>query len=509
MLKRKKSPIKRRASLTLESIFHQGKRFRYWRSPINTIEDGENDSVVQAVPLEILVYILKELPFNSWFGAALVCKRWARAFSTNKNFFSNKKFVTFAMHIRPSMWGRLMDRDRETIAVPPKLMNKAFFENAAKFVKNEVVFRAITNTQSFENADQEIIFTMINGAIIEDNHSALGVLISHKRTKEGGLSTEAFLLACKCYHKFPGKKNCLPLLISAGKVDVFLRVWQISQILVDEKLHTAIDKLSRRAAFYEVPACSWYYARYALKEKKEDLLKRVLTKSTINPTAQNNAILTKSCTLGWHKIVMYLLDNGADPSVDGQEPLKRACLSNHMQVVKCLLKSPAVDPGHGTNAIVLKVIQMGYDSMAATLIAHPKVDPTKYVSPASSILCMTAKHCCPKAMEMIFKVCPDVDPNQIDHYPIRRSITQQFMNGLRILVKQPTLKLSYDEVTHILALCSYVSDTSLSRMVMKSRQFSDAFEEEVEDVIPESADENDDDLMVAPIGIDDMGPIPT
>ena len=510
MSKHKKSSIKRRSSTTLENILCPGKRFRHWRNPSNTLESGETNSIVYAVPLEILVHIMDELPFYSWFNAALVCRRWARAFSTNKNFFSNKKFLTYAMHIRPSMWSRLVDRETKTIAIPPKLMNKTFFENAAKFVKSGMVFRAITNTRSFEDADDETISTMINGAIIEDNHSALGALISHKRTEERGLSNEAFLLACKCYHKFPGKKYCLPLLISAGKVDVFLRSWRISQILVDEKLHTAIDRLSRRTAFYEVPACSWYYARYALKEKKEDLLRRVLVKGTIDPTAQNNAILTKSCTLGWHKIVTYLLENGADPSVNEQEPLKRACLSNHIQVVKCLLKSPDVNPGHGTNEIVLKVIQMGHDSMAATLIAHPKVDPTNYVSPASSILCMTAKHCCTKAMEMIFKTCPDVDPNQLEHYPVRRSITQQFMSGLRILIKQPTLKLSYDEVTHILALCSYVSDTGLARMVMKNKQFSDAFEEdvEIEYVVTDSTDGDDNDDLVVPMNIgDDVVPV--
>ena len=479
-MKRQKSTKRRTPSLTLEEIFSppngKGKKWRKTSTSITSdVEDGEKNTLFEFVPLEILARILGELPgYNSWFNAALVCKRWARAFTCNTKFFRTRKFVTYAMHINPSAWDRLGNHDATTITLPPTMMDPYFFMNAAKFIKSAHVFSAVLNTSAFESSSPAVVESMVNGAIIEDNQTTLGILIA-KNPKS--ITSEAFLFACQSFHKFPGKSRCLSLIISNGIADGFLRSWPIAQILVDHRLHLSIEKLSKRAAFYRNPACCWFYVRYAIKQKKEDLLRRILVRGNIDITAQDNAILKKCCQLGWHRMVPFLLDLGADPAANNQEALKRACASsNGMSVVKALLKHEHVNPGHNMNEVVRKALQLGNDTVAATLISHPKVNPLVYDSPSNSLLCLSAKHLCPKSMEAIFKTCPSIDPNQEGHYPIRRSITQQFMNGLRILVKHPKLKLEYDEMTHILSICSYVSDTQLPKMLLRSKQFSNVFE---------------------------------
>lgn len=447
---------------------------------------GEYESTIFAgMPAEILFHIISLIPFGSRFNTALVCRRWKRLSDAQVDFFCNLKFMTFAMFKRPDLWTRVMN-DKGTIAVPNHLMTSTLYQQVARYVREAQVVHRFIIHPSLQSMDDDTIRTMVHGAIKEDNSYSLKAMLKFRKFRQH-VMTEAFILACERYDKHPGKTMCLSTIVKSGAADMFLVVYQIAQLLIDQKRHLAIEKLSDCDSFYRDALCCVLYANYALREGKQDLLLKILTKSTLDATVNDNFILKGACTRGWFRVVRVLLLKGIDPSVDGQESLQRASLSNNKDLIKLLLSHPDVRPGDNGNAAVRHALSHKKDEAASLMIDHPSVNLAAHDSEEESLLCLSARFMCYKSMKTILS-SENVDPNQYNHYPARMCVVNRFVRGIRLLVKHPALKLTYSEVSHVLSMANFISDARLRETVLKDRRFADAFEF----VVPSSEDDMDE-----------------
>lgn len=449
-------------------------------------EFGEDDSSLFAnMPAEILFHIISWVPFGSRFSTALVCRRWKRLSDAQVDFFCNLKFMSFATFKRPDLWSRVMD-DRGAIMVPSHLATPTLYQQVARYVRDTLVVHGFISHPSFKSIGDDTIRTMVHGSIKEDNSFSLRVMLKFRKFREH-IMTEAFVLACERYDKHPGKTMCLATIIKSGAADMFLVVYQIVQLLIDQKRHLAIEKLSGCESFYRDAFCCLLYANYALREGKQDLLIKILTKSTLDVAVDDNFILKGACTRGWFRVVRILLLKGIDPSVDDQESLQRACLSNNKDLIKLLLSHPNVRPGDNGNAVIQYALLHKKDEAASFMINHPSVNLAAHDNEDQSLLCLAAKYMCYKSMKAILN-SENVDPNQYNHYPTRMCVVNRFVRGIRLLVKHPALKLTYSEATHVLSMANFISDTKLRETVLKDKRFSDAFEI----MVPNSEDDMDE-----------------
>lgn len=103
-----------------------------------------------------------------------------------------------------------------------------------------------------------------------------------------------------------------------------------------------------------------------------ETVKLLLADPRVDPTVSD--ALGQAVFSGHYKIVMLLLDAGADPSAENNNAIHWAARLGHTEIVRVLLKDKRVDPT--TRDVVEWAARLGHYDTVKVLLEDPRIDPT-------------------------------------------------------------------------------------------------------------------------------------
>ena len=476
--------------MTQGKLFNNGKEISSKRKRVSVISkgrirtkrrcgrseySGEKGTHYTTVPDEILLMIMERVPIGSRFNAALVCRRWSDVCWRIRNIYQSNKFIAHAFHGEDkSLWEEVVDKETGKLTIPDHMMTEEIFTHAAMFVEDPDIFSQFMEHPLLHSTLEKAEETLLKSAIFNDNIVAFATMMNRPYFAKH-FTMETLGLVYQTLGNFHWKTKCLSYLLESGIADEFMNDIRLARFLTINKWDNSIKKLSKRPAFYADRECVITYANYALNSRWEDLLLKIMKKCFGMEGLFVTLLLTRACKRGWSRTVNLAIKGGIDPSSSGQKALEIACENGFINVMEELIVDKRVRFWEGMDGMVRKCLVIKKDSAAAFLMKHCSVDVTNVTSKQTSLLWLACEYKCPKSLKLL--LCKKgIDPNVFGHSPIRVAIKKKFYEGIRMIVAHKDTKLNFEEVNSIASIAKIYADNALKDTVLKSSQFSEAYQ---------------------------------
>jgi len=182
---------------------------------------------------------------------------------------------------------------------------------------------------------------------------------------------------------------------------------------------------------------NYLYLRY--KMDQNDLTLDDVKNSILDPSFDNNLLISKSSELGYTEIVKYLLkDSRVDPRGPLNWAIRKSSSNGHLEIVKLLLLDGRANPGYLNNDAISWAASHGHTEVVRELLKDPRVDPS--ILRNGPIL--SASHTGNIEMMRILLKDPRVDPS-VDNNYIIKCIPKNLNNYediVRLLIKHPKVR---------------------------------------------------------------------
>ena len=136
--------------------------------------------------------------------------------------------------------------------------------------------------------------------------------------------------------------------------------------------------------------------------------------------------------------VKRLIQQGTDPTVNNNEPIKWSSYYGHVEVVKELLKDPRVDPSDNSNEPIRWSSYYGHVEVVKELLKDPRVDPSDN---NNEPIRFSSQNGHVDVVKELLKD-PRVDPRAKDNYAIRFSSNNGYVGVVRELLKDKRVRSS-------------------------------------------------------------------
>lgn len=117
--------------------------------------------------------------------------------------------------------------------------------------------------------------------------------------------------------------------------------------------------------------------RFAMQCNHPKVVKELLINNQINPSFDNNTLISWASENGHLEIVEDLVkDDRVNPSANNNLPIRKASRRGHVEIVKVLLKNEQVDPSAEENEALRYSSENGFHEVVKELLKHERVDPS-------------------------------------------------------------------------------------------------------------------------------------
>ncbi|KAJ3319018.1 hypothetical protein HDV06_006770 [Boothiomyces sp. JEL0866] len=180
----------------------------------------------------------------------------------------------------------------------------------------------------------------------------------------------------------------------------------------------------------------------------------------VDPTYNGNEAFRSACMKGYLQIVELMLgDPRIDPSDCNNEAIRRASYCGHFKIVALLLRNPKVDPSAKSNKAFRDAATNGKLAVVRLLLKDSRVDPSDYDNEAIRLASFYGRTAVVKELLKDSRIDPGASNNDAIKKAAYRGnydVFELLKNNERVDANQATLNYN-----NVLLKCIYTNDISM------------------------------------------------